>query len=55
MLPPKRPVPPSKIKAPKKLEMVANRVVGVAAPSKPAPANPNNDPSQVRPGHHRYL
>ena len=49
----KRPTPPSKLQKPK-LEMVANRVVGMAPKAKSAPANPNNDPSQIKPGHHVY-
>jgi len=48
-----RPVTPSKIKPPKKLEMVANRVVGVALASKPV-MSPSKDPSEIKPGHHVY-
>lgn len=49
-----RPIPPSKIKAPaKNLEMVANRVVGVA-PKMGKPKSPDADPSMIRPGHHKY-
>lgn len=49
----KRPIPPSRLQKPK-FAMVANRVVGMAPKAKPAPANPNNDPSMIKPGHHRY-
>jgi hypothetical protein len=49
-----RPIPPSKIKPPaKKLEMVANRVVGVA-PKMGKPKSSEADPSMIRPGHHKY-
>lgn len=45
------------MKAPKaapKLEMVANRVVGVA-PKASKPMSVDADPSMVRPGHHKYV
>jgi len=49
-----RPVPPSKIKVPaKNLEMVANRVVGVA-PKMGKTKSPDADPSMIKPGHHKY-